>query len=75
MTFVINEYNQTDSDDTFTNKVFPLFYNKRKLERYIKKYNIYGQVFLYDDTEYSDFINDDSGYSVEIPEPLEIFDT
>lgn len=79
MTYVLKEYNNvepTDKDphpDKFTDKSFPLFYTEKKLMSYVKTHDIYGEVEVYDDTEYAEYLSDENEYTCEIPEALDTF--
>lgn len=72
-TYEIWEFNQDENiDETYNhNAKHPVFFNMAKLKKYIKKTNVYGRVFEYDDMEWSEYNNaEDNDCSVEAPESM-----
>lgn len=75
MNFVICEYNQdSECDDTYTHRTFPIFNNEEDLKKYVKEHDIYGMVEVYEDNEYIEFMSSKDDFA-EMPEPIETFDT
>jgi hypothetical protein len=77
-TYEILEFNQDQNIDEIYNHAatHPVFFNMRKLKRYIRDTNVYGRVFEFDDTEWAEYNNaDDDDCSIDKPEPLQEYIT
>lgn len=78
MVYEIKEFNQNaEVDETYSSKNFPIFWNERKVTKYVKKHQIYGKILAYDEEEWNEYNNygEDLDCDVEPPEIVEEWDT